>query len=136
MRVRTFSQLEGSHASAGPTGVGIGGNGPYRVRGIPSNAIRGNEILTANLELSQSLLDIETRPSFVPFVPVFIDDLWITGFTDAGFTAQGSRFSVGAQLGLSFEVIVPLTLSAGLGYGIGESAPVFLFSFGVPAIRF
>jgi Tol biopolymer transport system component len=114
----------------------VGGTGgPYRVRGIAANAMRGNEVVTANLELSQSLLAIETRLAFMPFVPVFIDDLWITGFTDAGFTTQGSRFGVGAQLGLSFEVVVPLTISAGLGYGIGESAPVFVFQFGIPAIR-
>ena len=119
-----------------PERVGIGGNGPYRVRGIASDALKGNEFITANLELLQALLAIESRLSFMPFVPVFIDDLWISGFTDAGFTAQGSRFSLGAQLGLSFEVVVPLIINDGLGYGIGESAPVFLFSFGVPAVRF
>jgi Tol biopolymer transport system component len=140
LSLSTHAGISGNDPLGAAFGVG-GTNGPYRVRGVPSNALRGNEVLTASLEASQSLLAIQTRLAFVPFVPVFIDDLWITGFADAGwvsqgFTAQGSRFGVGAQLGLSFELLFPLTVSAGLGYGIGESAPVFVFQFGVPAIRF
>ena len=135
LSLSTHAGISGNDPFGPAFGVG-GTGGPYRLRGVPSNALQGNEVLTASLELSQSLFAIQTRLAFMPFVPVFIDDLWITGFGDAGFTSRGSRFGVGAQLGLSFELLFPLTVSAGLAYGIGESAPVFVFQFGIPAIRF
>lgn len=104
------------------------------LRGYPANAFHGEDAVLASLEYRFPVLNIERGPGSAPF---FLRRLHGAIFFEAGNAWDEGKLelaelkkSIGAEarLDLTFSYYIPLTLRAGLAFGMDEKGEV------VPAI--
>lgn len=121
---------------------GLGGTrGTFMVRGQPRGVLRGSQILAGSLEYRFPLLSIEKGWGLKP---IFLDDIRGTIFVDAGIageklTTPPSLDDVKVGYGVELQVLFTTgftgrrALRFGVAYGVGQTEPVFYFSFGSAA---
>ena len=119
---------------------GLGGrSGAFMVRGQPRGIMTGSQILSGTIEYRFPLLSIETGWGLKP---IFLDDIRGAIFVDAGMAGEQLTSSAppldDVKIGYGGELQVLFTtgftgrraLRLGVAYGVGQTEPVFYFSFG------
>jgi hypothetical protein len=110
--------------------IALGGPfGRFAVRGLDPGELVGPLGLVGSVQWDFPLLRIERALPIVGFV----DDTWMSLFTDAGWTRQGFRYGFGLELGVSASLAWLQTgLVGGIAYSPGEPGPKIYANLTVP----
>jgi Tol biopolymer transport system component len=115
----------------------IGGrSGSLSLRGLPQNAMSGNEYLLGRVEYRFGLMQILQGFGTFPF---FLNELSARAFTDLGtagdelsFDLKDWKVGLGAELQLSFtlDYLLDTAVRAGMAFDADKLEPQFYFDFG------
>ena len=130
--------LGGNANNTSPSSVN---RGSFPLRGFPSNAFSGNNLLSFSAEYRFPIKSVEKKIGF-DWASVFLDRISGTLFLDAGNSWEGNfipfdqniHASAGAELHFKFKQArgTPLTLTIGAGKSLtGDSAFRFYFQTGI-----
>lgn len=110
--------------------IALGGPfGRFAVRGLDPGELVGPLGLVGSLQWDFPLARIERALPIVGFV----DDTWMSLFTDAGWTGQDFRYGFGLELGVSASLArLQAGLVGGIAYSPGEPGPKLYANLTVP----
>lgn len=110
--------------------IALGGpSGRFAVRGLEPGELVGPLGLVGSVQWDFPLARIERG---LPVVG-FLDDTWMSLFTDAGWTRQGFRYGFGLELGVSASLAgLQAGLVGGMAYSPGGPGPKVYVNLAVP----
>ena len=117
----------------------VGGhNRQYPIRGLHPETYTGQQMLKTTVQQNFHLLDVHMG---VGHWPLFIDDLGINIFLDAGLASNeiqlkdiGIAFGTELTISATMSYFLPLELQIGIAQGIGEDSPVIYLNAGAPGL--